>query len=345
MKRVMNRNGRKKEARAIFLIMKTLLCVSFCFVVRGRYSNRALLLSTTLSPPSPSRHPFASPPSYTHPPATTTAAAAAAAHLLFLYYNVRALSGGSDGSGAEAGLPAGCRLERVPGWDCFSNELHSSGLCVSVGGAPPFTLAGSFPPRARESSFFPPFPPLSSWPSFSPRGPPYFSPRAAFDGESFLSMVTRACYVANIVRRDRRQVIIEYLSSILSLSPPSYPVCLFFYFPCALEQLATKNYLSSIVVLKWYFFNVITFNIRVTYYHGYLCAPSFEIIGHSPYFFFFLLFEFYIFPYRLFAIESFFLKDTMSKVAVTHSLDCLFSFIFLLCTFLYSSIVDLHCIL
>lgn len=42
MKRGMNRNGRKKEARAIFLIMKTLLCVSFCFVVRGRYSNRAL---------------------------------------------------------------------------------------------------------------------------------------------------------------------------------------------------------------------------------------------------------------------------------------------------------------
>lgn len=52
MKRGMNRNGRKKEARAIFLIMKTLLCVSFCFVVRGRYSNRALLPSSTFSPPS-----------------------------------------------------------------------------------------------------------------------------------------------------------------------------------------------------------------------------------------------------------------------------------------------------
>lgn len=102
----MNRNGRKKEARAIFLIMKTLLCVSFCFVVRGRYSNRALLPSSTLSPPVRCWSPRVSSPSvlYTHPLATTTAAAA---HLLFLYYNVRALSGGSDGSGAEAGLPAG----------------------------------------------------------------------------------------------------------------------------------------------------------------------------------------------------------------------------------------------
>lgn len=99
----MNRNGRKKEARAIFLIMKTLLCVSFCFVVRG-----AILIGRSY-PPSPSASvrrwsrrassPFVL---YTHPLATT----AAAAHLLFLYYNVRALSGSSDGSGAEAGLPA-----------------------------------------------------------------------------------------------------------------------------------------------------------------------------------------------------------------------------------------------
>lgn len=108
----MNRNGRKKEARTIFLIMKTLLCVSFCFVVRGRYSNRALLPSSTpfavglLAP----FHPLVL---HTHPLATTIAVATA--HLLFLYYNVRALSGGSDGSGAEEGLPAECRLERVPG--------------------------------------------------------------------------------------------------------------------------------------------------------------------------------------------------------------------------------------
>lgn len=103
MKRGLNRNGRKKEARAIFLIMKTLLCVSFCFVVRGCYSNRALL-----SPRSPSFPPSCFSPHRVHP----LPLAAAAAHLLFLYYNVRALSGGSDGSGAEAGLPAGCRLER-----------------------------------------------------------------------------------------------------------------------------------------------------------------------------------------------------------------------------------------
>lgn len=148
MKRGMNRNGRKKEARAIFLIMKTLLCVSFCFVVRGRYSNRAL----SYPPPLP-RFPLRP----AHPPslATTTAAAAvAAAHLLFLYYNVRALSGGSDGSGAEAGLPAGCRLERVPGWDCFSNELHSSGLCVSVWGTPTFALSASLPPRVCAQFFY-----------------------------------------------------------------------------------------------------------------------------------------------------------------------------------------------
>jgi len=60
----MNRNGRKKEARAIFLIMKTLLCVSFCFVVRGRYSNRAL----SYPPSTPSAPPLrpARPPSRYH---------------------------------------------------------------------------------------------------------------------------------------------------------------------------------------------------------------------------------------------------------------------------------------
>jgi len=70
MKGSMNSNGRKKEARAIFLIMKTLLCVSFCFVVRGRYSNRALLPSRASSAFSPRS-------SRIHPPATTIAAATA----------------------------------------------------------------------------------------------------------------------------------------------------------------------------------------------------------------------------------------------------------------------------
>jgi len=73
MKGSMNRNGRKKEARAIFLIMKTLLCVSFCFVVRGRYSNRALLPSRASSALSPRS-------SRIHPLATTIAAATAAAN-------------------------------------------------------------------------------------------------------------------------------------------------------------------------------------------------------------------------------------------------------------------------
>lgn len=71
-------------------------------------SGGAILIGRSYPPPPPVRcwSPRVSSPSvlYTHPLATTTAAAA---HLLFLYYNVRALSGGSDGSGAEAGLPAG----------------------------------------------------------------------------------------------------------------------------------------------------------------------------------------------------------------------------------------------
>lgn len=114
-------------------------------------SGGAILIgrSPTRLPPLP-RHPFVL---RAHPPATTTAAVAAA-HLLFLYYNVRALSGDSDGSGAEAGLPAGCRLERVPGWDCFSNELHSSGLCVSVWGTPTFALSASLPPRVCAQFFY-----------------------------------------------------------------------------------------------------------------------------------------------------------------------------------------------
>lgn len=134
-------------------------------------SGGAILIGRSYPPPPrPLSVPLAPPRPlvlYTHPLATTTAAAAA--HLLFLYYNVRALSGGSDGSGAEAELPAGCRLERVPGWDCFSNELHSSGLYVSVWGTPPFALAGSFPPCARANLlFFSSSFPLLPFPFFVP---------------------------------------------------------------------------------------------------------------------------------------------------------------------------------
>lgn len=131
----------------------------------------------------------------------------------FLYYNVRALSGGSDGSGAEAGLTAGCRLERVPGWDCFSNELHSSGLCVSVWGTPPLALTGSFPPRARENLFFSPsffFRPFSSSPPLPlPSRPPrltLFPPRRGFRWRIILVNGH-----PRMLHRDLRQVIIEYL--------------------------------------------------------------------------------------------------------------------------------------
>lgn len=204
MKRGLNRNGRKKEARAIFLIMKTLLCVSFCFVVRGCYSNRALL-----SPRSPGFPPSCFSPHRVHP----LPLAAAAAHLLFLYYNVRALSGGSDGSGAEAGLPAGCRLERgcqgeialvmnyiARGYVSLSEEYHH-----------PRSPLSSFPQhdarartRARFSFLF--F--LRRFFLF------YFFPlifsRAALDGESFLSMVT-----ARALRR--KYYTLRSLSMIISL--------------------------------------------------------------------------------------------------------------------------------
>lgn len=183
-------------------------------------SGGAILIGRSYPPPPrPLSVPLAPPRPlvlYTHPLATTTAAAAA--HLLFLYYNVRALSGGSDGSGAEAGLPAECRLERVPGWDCFSNELHSSGLYVSVWGTPPFALAGSFPPCARANLLFFFLLPSSSVPFLRP-GPPYSRRARLSMRESFLSMVTRACYVENIVCRDLRQVIIEYLSRLFHPSP------------------------------------------------------------------------------------------------------------------------------
>jgi len=91
----MNRNGRRKEARAIFLIMKTLLCVSFCFVL----SEGAILIGrspTSLALPHPSSS-ISTLFRYHH--------CRRRRYLLFLYYNVRALSDGSDGSGAEeAGL-------------------------------------------------------------------------------------------------------------------------------------------------------------------------------------------------------------------------------------------------
>lgn len=87
MKRGMNRNGRKKEARAIFLIMKTLLCVSFCFVVRGCYSNRALSGHPDVPPPPQE-------PRYVHPLAAvvaaatiaTTTAATTPARTIFFFY-------------------------------------------------------------------------------------------------------------------------------------------------------------------------------------------------------------------------------------------------------------------
>ena len=107
----------------------------------------------------------------------------------FFYIITCGSLGGSDGSGAEEGLSAGCRLERVPGWDCFSNELHSLGLCVSVWGTPPFVLVGSFPLHERESFSPSSFSLLSSLSSLRPI---LFSPRTAFDRESFLLMVTHA---------------------------------------------------------------------------------------------------------------------------------------------------------
>lgn len=203
-------------------------------------SGGAILIGRSYPPPPrPLSVPLAPPRLlvlYTHPLATTTAAAAA--HLLFLYYNVRALSGGSDGSGAEAGLPAGCRLERVPGWDCFSNELHSSGLYVSVWGTPPFALAGSFPPCARANLLFF-LPPFLFFRSLSSPRPSLFSPRAAFDERIILvnghPRVLRGEYCMSRSPSGHHRVSVETLSSSSSLPLPSFPY-FFKYFSCALSS-------------------------------------------------------------------------------------------------------------
>lgn len=71
--------------------------------------------------------------------------------------------------------------------------------------------------RARISFFF--FLLSSSSVPFLRPGPPYSRRARLSMRESFLSMVTRACYVANIVCRDLRQVIIEYLSRLFYPSP------------------------------------------------------------------------------------------------------------------------------
>lgn len=82
-------------------------------------------------------------------------------------------------------------------------------------------------------------------PSLSSPRPILSSPRAAFDGESFLSMVTRVCYIANIVCRDLRQVIIEYLSRLFLFLLPSCPFVSFFSFSSRSRAISAKKLFLS----------------------------------------------------------------------------------------------------
>lgn len=273
-------------------------------------SGGAILIGRSYPPPPfhplvapqlvPSRHlaPFVL---YTHPLATTTAAAA---HLLFLYYNVRALSGGSDGSGAEAGLPAGCRLERVPGWDCFSNELHSSGLCVSVWGTPTFALARSFPPREREiffSTFL--FLPSLSSPPFRPSLLP---PRARLSMENHscqwspAHVTSRILYVGIFVIRSSSSICRAFFLFLYL----SFPLIFFL----SRAQLVAKNYYFCQLMLSINVFDI-KYHIRI-YYHQHECLYIYNLAWnhqkywnyHLPYIFSFSFFslEFYIFLFFLF---------------------------------------------
>lgn len=272
-------------------------------------SGGAILIGRSYPPP-PS-HPLVSPqlvPSrhlapfvlYTHPLATTTAAAA---HLLFLYYNVRALSGGSDGSGAEAGLPAGCRLERVPGWDCFSNELHSSGLCVSVWGTPTFALARSFPPREREI-FFSTFLFLPSPFLHPPFGPPCSRRVRGFRWRIILvnghpRMLRHEYCTSGSSSSGHHRVSVEhYFFFFISLFRLSF---------FSLAQLVAKNYFCQLLLS----INVfdIRYDIRV-YYYQHECLYIYNLAWnhqkywnyHLPYILSFSFFslEFYIFLFFLF---------------------------------------------
>lgn len=178
MKRGMNRNGRKKEARAIFLIMKTLLCVSFCFVVRGRYSNRALSYppSTPSAPPPSSCAPTLPPP----PPPTSLP-------LIFFFYIITcglsraALMGQGRRQGCRQGAgQRGCQGEIA----LVMNYIARGYVSLSE------EHQRSRSPRVCAQFFL--FLPLSLalFLHFSPVFLIFAKLVQLFDGELFLSMVT-----------------------------------------------------------------------------------------------------------------------------------------------------------